>query len=96
MTAWTMNAVSVAEPSVWNQLDVARDLAEEEVLDAADEAGALLEPVDGGERDVLDQLTPRRLAAARRRDGHQRLTGRLDRVEQRLDAVDVDAGKDCV
>ena len=54
MIAWTRNAVSVAEPSVWNQLDVARDLAEEEVLDAADEPGALLEPVERVERGRLD------------------------------------------
>ena len=46
MTACTRNAVSVAEPSVCIQFDVARDLAEEEVLDAADEARALLEPVE--------------------------------------------------
>ena len=56
MIAWTRKAVSVAEPSVCTQLDVAGHLAEEEVLDAADEARPLLEPVERVERSTLQQL----------------------------------------
>ena len=63
--------------------DVRRDLAEEEVLDAADEAGALLQPVDRVRRD----LNQRPLLLLCRRRRHQ--LGRLPRIEQALDAVDV-------
>jgi hypothetical protein len=66
--AWTRNAVSVAEPSVWNQLTSSRDLAEEEVLDRADEAGALLQPVERIEGERLELLAPRHGRAG---DGHQ-------------------------
>ena len=74
MIAWTMNAVSVAEPSVCSQLMSRRDVAEEEVADAADEARALLEPVDRREQQPLELLPFRRLLA--RGDGHAR--GSLD------------------
>ena len=54
MIAWTRKAVSVAEPSVCAQPSVAGHLAEEEVLDPADEARPLLEPVDRVEHHALD------------------------------------------
>ena len=46
MTAWTMNAVSVAEPSVWHQLMSRGTLRKRKYLTPADEARALLEPVE--------------------------------------------------
>ena len=66
-------------------VDVARDLAEEEVLDAADEARALLEPVERVQDRLLDvRLWSRRASPS---------VGRLDRVEPGLEAVDVLAGE---
>ena len=44
--------------------DVVRDLAEEEPLRVADEAGAVLDPVDRGEGDGLDLLRRADLAIA--------------------------------
>ena len=46
MTAWTRNAVSVAEPSVCNQFVSPGTFRKRKYLHAADEAGALLEPVE--------------------------------------------------
>ena len=43
-----------------------RDLAEEEVPDAADEAGALLEPVDGREHHAFDLLASSGLLSGHR------------------------------
>ena len=59
MIAWTRNAVSVAEPSVWNQPVSRGTLRKRKYLIAADEPGALLEPVERVESDVLELLAAR-------------------------------------
>ena len=66
-------------------VDVARHLPEEEVLDAADEAGPLLEPVERVQDHLLQLLRPCEPARRHRR----RLVGRLHRIQPRFDAVDV-------
>ena len=73
-----MNAVSVAEPSVWNQLMSPGTFRKRKYLIAADEAGALLDPVQRIEDPLLQLLLSLR---ARR---HQ--LRRLDRVQPGLDA----------
>ncbi len=66
-------------------VDVVRHLAEEEPLDVSDEPGALLDPVDGDERDGLDLLAACGL-------GHGSGPRGRDRVQPRLPAVDRRAG----
>ena len=65
--AWTMKAVSEAEPSVCPQLMSPGHLAEEEVLDAADEPGALLDPAER-----VQEQHQELLASAWLRPCHQR------------------------
>ena len=83
MTAWTRNAVSVAEPSVWNQFVSRGTLRNRKYLIAADEAGALLQPVERIHGGRLDLLASRRLRPRARPSAARRPGARSDRARPR-------------
>ena len=87
MTAWTMNAVSAAEPSVWPQLMSPGTLRKRKYLiPPTDECPrALLEPVERVQQQ-LEELVVCGLASS------SPSAGRLDRVEPGLDPVNVLTG----